>query len=84
MVKKLVLSDHMGNDPKISELTISQLQQIIHKTVQEAVAEVIIEFSAVAEAEEQIRYEAEMTDYLRATMQGLPLHHLTSAAKLDD
>lgn len=59
------------SDPKISELTVSQLQRLIRETVQEAVAEVIIEFSAVAEAEEQLRMEAEMADYFRSTMQGL-------------
>jgi hypothetical protein len=71
------------DDPKISELTVSQLQQLIRETVQEAVAEVIIEFNAIAEAEEQLRLEAEMTDYLRATMQGVS-YHAVSSSKLDD
>ena len=71
-------------DPKISELTVSQLQKLIRETVQEAVAEVIIEFSAVAEAEEQLRYEAEMADYLRHTMQGMTIDDLIGASRLDD
>ncbi|MDQ7036507.1 MAG: hypothetical protein Q9P01_17245 [Anaerolineae bacterium] len=70
------------NDPKISELTVSQLQKLIRQTVQEAVAEVIIEFNVMAEAEEQIRMEAAMTDYLRSTIQG---HQYSNhATKVDD
>ena len=72
------------NDPKISELTVSQLQQLIRETVQEAVAEVIIELNAMAEAEEQLRLEAEMTDYLRATMQGWSHDEPLDPHKLDD
>ena len=59
----------MKKDPKISELTVSQLQHLIRKTVQEAVAEVIIEFSVAAEMDAQITYEAEMAEYLRSIMQ---------------
>jgi recombinational DNA repair protein RecR len=56
-------------DPKISELTVSQLKRLIRSTVQEAVAEVIIEFSAAAEVDAQLSYEAEMVDYLRSILQ---------------
>ncbi|MCA9885472.1 MAG: hypothetical protein KC546_04055 [Anaerolineae bacterium] len=56
-------------DPKISDLTVSQLKHLIRKTVQEAVAEVIIEFSVAAEMDAQITYEAEMAEYLRSIMQ---------------
>lgn len=59
----------MKKDPKISELTVSQLKHLIRKTVQEAVAEVIIEFSVAAEMDAQITYEAEMAEYLRSIMQ---------------
>lgn len=58
------------SDVKISDLTVSQLQQLIRETVQEAVAEVLIEFNAMAQAEEQIRLEAELAEYLRNNMQG--------------
>ena len=74
---------HM-NDPKISELTVSELQKLIRQTVQEAVAEVIIEFNVMAEAEEQLRMEAAMTDYLRSTIQGLGYDDHLSTSKLDD
>jgi hypothetical protein len=53
------------DDPKISDLTVSQLQELIRQTVQEAVAEVLIEFSIAAEADARITEEAEMMDYLR-------------------
>lgn len=79
-----VLRRIMGqHDPKISELTVSELQQLIRATVQEAVAEVIIEFNAAAAAEEQLRYEAEITDFLRNTMQGNNAHFF-SGVRLDD
>lgn len=71
------------HDPKIAELTVSELQRLIRATVQEAVAEVIIEFSAAAAAEEQLRYEAEVTDYLRQTMQGTQARGFASI-HLDD
>ena len=71
-------------DPKISDLTVSQLENLIRKTVQEAVAEVIIEFSAAAELDAQLQYEAEMADFLRMTMKGIPLPELSGAPLLDD
>lgn len=84
-LRRKVLRQTMGeHDPKISELTVSQLQQLIRATVQEAVAEVIIEFSAAAAAEEQLRYEAEVTDFLRQTMQGTQGEHFFSGVRLDD
>lgn len=59
------------NDPKVSELTVSQLQQLIRSTVQEAVTEVIIEINARVEAEELIQIEAEMNEFIRAGMRGM-------------
>jgi len=72
------------NDPKISDLTVSQLQRLIRETVQEAVAEVIIEFSAAAEQEAQLQYEAEMVDYMRSTLSGTPMAEALGLTKLDD
>jgi hypothetical protein len=69
-------------DPKISELTVSQLQTLIRETVQEAVAEVMIEFNAAAEMEARLTYEAELTDYLRATLHGFGKDD--SAVRADD
>ena len=59
-------------DLKVSDLTVSQLQQLIRETVQEAVAEVFIEFNAVAQAEEQMLLEAELAEYMRSNMQSQP------------
>jgi metal-dependent amidase/aminoacylase/carboxypeptidase family protein len=60
------------DDPKISDLTVSQLQELIRQTVQEAVAEVLIEFSIAAEADARITEEAEMMDYLRTLQPATP------------
>lgn len=72
----------MKHDAKVTDLTIAELQQLIRETVQQAVAEVLIEFNAAAEADAQLRYEAEMTDYLRTNMQGLDLS--SDEPRLDD
>jgi len=78
------LSATIMNDPKISELTVSELQDLIRETVQEAVAEVIIEFSIAAEIDEQIQREAEMTDLLRSTMHGVAHPGYVNTTQLDD
>lgn len=72
------------HDPKISELTVSELQELIRATVQEAVAEVIIEFSMAAELEEQLTREAEMTDLIRSTLHGIPHPSYLGVSKADD
>jgi hypothetical protein len=71
-------------DPKISELTVSELQELIRSTVQEAVAEVIIEFSLAAELDEQLAREAEMTDLIRNTLHGTPHPAYMGMTKVDD
>ncbi len=68
---------------KISDLSVLELQSLIRETVQEAVAEVLVEFSVAAEAEEKIRFEAEMADILRSSMHGLSLAESLSP-HLDD
>lgn len=64
----------MIKDPKISELTVSQLKRLIRETVQEAVAEVIIEVNAIAQAEEEDDDDADLADFL---------HHLSFAEMMD-
>lgn len=72
-------------DPKISELTVSQLQELIRSTVQEAVAEVILEFNAAAEVDDRLQFEADVTDYLRSSMRGgFTQDSAQVALKLDD
>jgi arginine deiminase len=74
----------MMDDIRISDLTVHELRQLIRETVQEAVAEVLIEFQAVARAEEQLQFEAEMTEYLRNTMQELSPTDTDGPSPLDD
>lgn len=72
---------------KISELTVSELQDLIKTTVQKSVAEVMIEFAMVADIEAQIAYEAEMNDLLRHEMQsysGMPALDMSVTSKADD
>ena len=68
------------DDPKIADLTVSQLQELIRQTVQEAVAEALIEFSIAAEADARITEEAEMMDYLRSLQPAAPRRAAPSRA----
>lgn len=72
------------NETKISELTVSQLKKLIKETVQEAVAEVLIEINAIAEAEDDLLAEAEMAEYLKTSLQGMPFSDFTNRSHLDD
>lgn len=57
-------------DERIADLTVDQLQALIRETVQQAMTEVLIEFAAAAEMDARLSYEAEMVDYMRASLQG--------------
>lgn len=76
----------MNNNVPIAELTVEQLQSLIRKTVQEAMAEVLLEFSVAAERDADLAYQAEMAGFLRASLRPqLPLKtDLFSGADLDD
>jgi hypothetical protein len=74
----------MKNDPKISDLTVSQLRRLIRETVQEAVAEVIIEINAIAQADEDFEADEDIADFLHHTMQGLPYADILDKTRLDD
>lgn len=65
----------MIKDPKISDLTVSQLKRLIRETVQEAVAEVIIEINAIAQADDELESDADIADFL---------HHLSFAEMIDN
>lgn len=58
----------MNEQERIAELSVGQLRDLIRTTVQEAMAEVLLEFSLAAEYDAQIVYEAEMNDLLRTTL----------------
>ncbi len=55
---------------RIADLTVGQLQHLIRTTVQQAVAEVIIEMQNLREMDEDelVAYEAELTEYVQATL----------------
>ncbi len=53
----------------IAELTVSELEELIKRTVKSSVAEVMIEFAIEADVEAQVAYEAEINDMLRNEMQ---------------
>ncbi len=53
----------------IAELTVSELEDLIKRTVKNSVAEVMIEFALEADVEAQMVYEAEINDMLRNEMQ---------------
>ncbi len=55
-------------DTKISELTVGQLQRLIKRTVQQAVAEVMIEVMTIGKIEDEAQYEAELTEYVRRSL----------------
>jgi hypothetical protein len=74
----------MIKDPKVSDLTVSQLKRLIRETVQEAVAEVIIEINAIAQAEDELETDAEIAEFLRHTMQGFPFGDGLDNSHLDD
>lgn len=60
-------------DLKIGDLTVTQLEKLIKKTVQEAMAEVLMEFTIAAEIDADVTYRAEMTNYLRSFLQDRPV-----------
>lgn len=59
----------MDKNLPIANLTVGQLRALIQQTVQEAVAEVMIEFAITSELDEVARQqEAEMMDYVRSAL----------------
>ena len=72
---------------KISELTVTELQNLIKETVQKSVAEVMIEFAMMADIDAQIAFEAEMNELVRSEIQShgnLPVMDMSRSHKLDD
>jgi len=72
---------------KISELTVTELQNLIKRPVQKSVAEVMIEFAMMADIDAQIAFEAEMNDLVRSEIQShgnLPVFEMSRSHKLDD
>jgi hypothetical protein len=71
----------------IAELTVSELEDLIKRTVKSSVAEVMIEFALEADVEAQVAYDAEINDLLRAEMQTVGTmrrSELAAPTKVDD
>jgi ferredoxin-fold anticodon binding domain-containing protein len=58
----------MAEPRSIRELTEEELRQIIRETVQESMAEVLMEFAMAADIDREILQQAEMADYLRIAL----------------
>jgi hypothetical protein len=56
----------------IAELTVDELQALIQDTVRETMREVLRDFLAAMDSDAEVAFRAEMTDYLRASMQDRP------------
>lgn len=78
----------MNDIDPISNLTIGQLKQLIYNIVTEAMAEVLLEFSLAAEHDAALLQRAELTDYLRASinerLHGAALYEDESDVLFDD
>jgi hypothetical protein len=74
------------DDIRIADLTVGQLESLIKVTVQEAMAEVLMEFSIAAELEAEVAYQAEVTDCIRTILHERPfqLPELEPAVEFDD
>lgn len=71
----------------IVELTVSELEELISRTVKKSVAEVMIEFAMEADVEAQVAYDAEINDMMRQELQTASTvadAGLAVATKLDD
>jgi hypothetical protein len=63
-------SDQSYDDfDRLDQLTVGQLKAIIRQTVQEAFAEVLMEFTIAAEYDAELAYQAEVTELLRQSLQ---------------
>ena len=71
----------------IAELTVTELEELIKRTIKASVTEVMLEFAIEADVEAQMVYEAEINDMLRGEMQGygaLAAARPSSRHNLDD
>lgn len=75
----------MGTPIRVTDLTVDQLQRLIKKTVQESVAEVMLEFLMTAQIEGEIALEAELVEAVHGARQRKAKRKRdTQSLKLDD
>ena len=58
----------MGQHSSIADLTIEEFKKLIRQVVQEAMAEVMVEFSVAMERDANLVAQAEITDWLRSSL----------------
>ena len=74
----------MNDNTLISELTVGEFTNLLRKTVQQAMSEVLIEFSLAAEQDAEMIYQAEMNDLLRASLSERLPGYSHSSTMVDD
>ena len=52
----------------IADLTIAEFHKLVRQVVQEAMAEVMVEFSVAMERDANLAAQAEITDWLRSSL----------------
>jgi hypothetical protein len=58
----------MSEHEHIADLTIEEFKTLIRETVQAAMVEVMVEFSAAAERDAEVTFQAEVASFLRNTL----------------
>ena len=58
----------MSDHERIADLSVEEFKTLIRRTVQEAMVEVMVEFSVAAERDAELEFQAEVTDLLRSTL----------------
>jgi hypothetical protein len=58
----------MSEHERIADLTIEEFKALIRETVQTAMVEVMVEFSAAAERDAEVTFQAEVASFLRNTL----------------
>jgi len=58
----------MNPSERLADLMVEELKTLIRQTVQEAVADVIVEFAIVAERDAELMAQAELTGLLRDSL----------------
>jgi len=63
-----ILGPIMSEHERVADLTIEEFKALIRETVQTAMVEVMVEFSAAAEHDAEVTFRAEVANFLRNTL----------------
>ena len=58
----------MSEHERIADLTVEEFKTLIRETVQTAMVEVMVEFSAAAERDAEVTFQAEVANFLRSSL----------------